>query len=90
VAESGDAEQDDGGYDEAVGHACDAVAELDSKLDPVMIEPAAGDDGEAIEMRDVIGGKEPSAKVTDQASDGVYGLSENISMRGMSVRKKKL
>ena len=46
-----------------------------------MIEPTAGNDREAIEMGDVISSKEPGAEITDDASDGVYGLLFIMSMR---------
>lgn len=47
-------EQDDAGHDEGVGEAGDAVGELVAELDPVVVEPAAGDLGEAVEVGNVV------------------------------------
>ena len=43
---------DDGGHDEGVSHAGGAIGDLVSELDPVVVEPASGDDGDAVEGGD--------------------------------------
>lgn len=47
-------EQDQARHDERVGEAGDRVGELVAELDPVVVDPAAGDDGEAVEVGDVV------------------------------------
>lgn len=47
-------EEDDAGAAEGVGEARDGVGELVGELDPVAVEPAALDDGEAVEVRYVV------------------------------------
>ena len=47
-------EEDEAGAAEGVGEAADGVGELVGQLDPVAVEPAAGDGGEAVEVGDVV------------------------------------
>lgn len=47
-------EEDDAGHDEGVGEAGDAVGELVAELDVIVVEPAARDLGEAVEVGDVV------------------------------------
>lgn len=47
-------EQDDAGQDERVRKAGHAVGELVAQLDPIVVEPAAGDLGETVEVGNVV------------------------------------
>ncbi len=47
-------EEDETGATKAVGEAGDGVGELVGELHPVVVEPAAGDFGETVEVGDVI------------------------------------
>jgi hypothetical protein len=47
-------EQDDAGHDEGVRETRHAVSELVSELDPVVVDPTTGDDGNAIESGYVV------------------------------------
>ena len=49
-----DEEQDDAGAEERVCEARHRVRKLVAELDVVVVEPAASDDAEAVEMRDVV------------------------------------
>jgi hypothetical protein len=49
-------EQDDAGHDERVREAGDAVGKLVAELDVVVVDPAAGDLAEAVEVGDVVTG----------------------------------
>lgn len=51
-------EQDDARHNERVREAGHAVSELVAELDPVVVEPAAGDLGEAVEMGNVVAVRE--------------------------------
>ncbi len=64
-------EQDEAGHDEGVAAAREGVGQLDGQLDPVVVEPAAVDDGDAVEAGDVVGREEGRADVADQAADAV-------------------
>lgn len=66
-------EEDDAGQDEAVRHAGHGVGKLVAQLNPVVVQPAAGDRAEAVEMRDVVGCEEGGQDVADEAADGVLG-----------------
>jgi len=66
-------EEDDAGAAERVDAARDRVRQLVAQLDPVVVEPAAGDLGEAVEVRDVVGREEGREDVADQTADGVLG-----------------
>jgi hypothetical protein len=46
--------EDKAGSEERVGAASEGICELVAELDPVAVEPAAGDDSVAIEMRNVV------------------------------------
>ena len=69
-------EEDDAGAEEGVGCARDGIGDLVAELNPVLVEPAAVDLGEAIEVRYVVGGEEGCEDVADESTDGV--LSEDI------------
>lgn len=58
-------EQDDAGDDERVREAGNAVGKLVAELDVVLVDPAAGDLGGAVEVSNVI-----TVKVSARASDG--------------------
>lgn len=47
-------EEDDTGHSEGVGETGDCVGELMQDLDPVMVDPAAGDFCDTVQCRDVI------------------------------------
>jgi hypothetical protein len=66
-------EEDDAGQGEGVEAACHGICELIAELHPVVVEPAAGDHGYAIQMCNVVGGEESSEDVADEAADGVFG-----------------
>ena len=66
-------EEDQAGAAEGVDAAGDGVRELVAELDPVVVEPAAGDLGEAVEVGYVVRGEEGGQDVADQAADGVLG-----------------
>lgn len=84
-------EQDDAGHDEAVRHAGHGVGQLVAQLDPVVVQPAAGDRREAVEMGDVVGCEEGGQDVADEAADGVFGedvegvvdAQEELELRGV-------
>lgn len=65
--------EDDGGHDEGVGDAGGGVGELVAELDPVVVEPASGDDSDAVEGSDGRLSEEASADVADETTDGVSG-----------------
>lgn len=66
-------EEDQAGAAERVDTAADGIRELVAELDPVAVEPATGDDAEAVEMCYVVCGEEGSEDVADQTTDGVLG-----------------
>lgn len=68
-----DGEEDDARADEGVGEARDGVSKLVGNLDPVAVEPATGDLGETVEMRNVVGSEESSEQVADQTANSVHG-----------------
>lgn len=47
-------EENDASHDEGVGKSSNTVGELVSELDVVLVEPTAGDDAEAVEVRNVV------------------------------------
>jgi hypothetical protein len=66
-------EEDEAGSAEGVGTSGDGVSELVAELHPVMVEPAAWNLGEAIEMCYVISGEEGCEDVADETTDGMFG-----------------
>jgi hypothetical protein len=66
-------EEDEAGSAEGVGTSGDGVSELVAELDPVMVEPAAWNLGEAIEMCYVVSGEEGCEDVADETADGMFG-----------------
>lgn len=66
-------EQDGAADDERVGHAADSVGELVRELDPMLVEPAAADLGEAVKMGYVVRGEETGQEITDETSNTVDG-----------------
>lgn len=65
--------EDDGGHDEGVGDAGGGVCELVAELDPVVVEPASGNGGDAVKGSDGRLSEEASADVADETTDGVSG-----------------
>lgn len=65
--------EDDGGHDEGVGDTGGGVGELVAELDPVVIEPASRDNGDAVKGSDGSLSEEGSADVADETTDGVSG-----------------
>lgn len=65
--------EDDAGTAEGVDTASYGISELVAELDPVAIEPAAGDDAEAVEMCYVVCGEESGQDVANETADGVLG-----------------
>lgn len=57
--------EDDGGHDEGVGETGGGVGELVSELDVVVVEPASGNYGDAIEAGDRGLGKETGEDLGD-------------------------
>lgn len=57
--------EDDGGHDEGVGKTGGRVGELVSELDVVVVEPTAGNYGDAIEAGDRGLGKETGEDLCD-------------------------
>lgn len=59
-------------------------------MDPVLVDPATGNDSVAIEMGDIVCSKQSRAQVTNQATHGVHGedvegivgLNEEFELRG--------
>lgn len=68
-----DEEQDERREDERVETPRDAVGELVAQLHPVVVEPPAGDDGDAVQGRDGAAGEKGRADVAHEAADGVHG-----------------
>lgn len=66
-------EENDAGAEEGVCGAGDGVGHLVAKLHPVVVDPAARDLGEAIEMCYVVSGEECGEDVANETSDGVLG-----------------
>jgi len=66
-------EEDDAGAEEGVCCTGDGVGDLVAELNPVLVEPAAVDVGEAVEMRYVVSGEEGCEDVADESTDGVLG-----------------
>jgi hypothetical protein len=69
-------EEDEAGSDKGVCGTRDGIGQLVSELDPVVVEPATGDDSVAIEMRYVIRSEEGSEDIADETADGVF--SEDV------------
>lgn len=65
--------EDDGGHDEGVGDTGGGVSELVAELDPVVVEPASRDSGNAVKGSDGGLSEEGSANVADETTDGVSG-----------------
>jgi hypothetical protein len=65
--------EDQASADEGVGAAGERVGQLVGELDPVVVDPAALNDGSVVEMGDVISGKEGGADVADEAADAMNG-----------------
>lgn len=65
--------EDEGGHDERVAETGAAVCELVAELDPVVVDPATVDDGEAVESGNLLLGKEGGEDVTDHTTDTVRG-----------------
>lgn len=63
--------QDDRRHHERVAHARRRVRELVAELHPVVVEPTAGDDRRAVELRDARLREERRRDVADEAADGV-------------------
>lgn len=63
-------------HDEGVCEASGGVGKLVAKLDPVVVDPASIDGGQAIVESDALFGKETSQEVANNASDTVS--SEDI------------
>jgi len=66
-------EEDDRGADEAVEAAREGVGQLVADLDPVVVDPAAGDDLDVVQVGNIVGSEEGGAHVAHQASDAVHG-----------------
>lgn len=78
-AQSGDQvhdEEDETGAEEGVGEAGAGVGDLVAELDPVPVEPAAGDGGHAVEVRYVVCREEAGEDIPDEASNSV--LREDV------------
>lgn len=84
-------EEDEAGAAERVDAAGDGVGELVAELYPVVVEPAAGDLGKAVEVRYVVCGEEGGEDVADEPADGVFGedvervvdAEEEFELRGV-------
>lgn len=63
--------EDDGRHDKAVGHPASRIGELHCQLNVVVVEPASGDAGKAIEACNALLGEEPGEKVADDTANGV-------------------
>ena len=59
------------GHDEGVAEACGGVGDLVSELDVVVVDPAAVDDGDAVEASHARLGEETSKDVANDAADGM-------------------
>ncbi len=66
-----DKQQDQAGADEGIYEADQRVGELVGQLHPMVAEPAALDDGCAVEMGDVVCGEEAGEEIADQAAEAV-------------------
>ncbi len=69
-------EEDDAGSTEGVETTRGRVSKLVAELDPVVVEPASGDLGEAIKMCYIVSSEECGEDVSDKTTDGVF--SEDI------------
>jgi len=69
-------EEDEAGSTERVGTSGDRISELVAELDPVVVEPATRDLGEAIKMCYIVSSEESCKNVADETTNGVF--SENI------------
>ena len=66
-------EQDEARPEERIAEARHGIRELVAELHPVAVEPAARDDREAVEVRNVVGGEEGGQDVPREPADGVHG-----------------
>jgi hypothetical protein len=66
-------EEDEAGTDKGVCATGDGIGQLVTKLDPVVVDPSTGDDGEAIEMCYVVSSEEGGQDVANETSNGVLG-----------------
>lgn len=57
--------------EEGVCAAGEGVSELVAELDPVVVQPAAIDDGVSVQMRNVVSGEEGSQNVSNEAANAV-------------------
>lgn len=78
-------QQDDTADTKGVGESCDRVGELVSDLDEVPVDPAAGNDGYAIEVSDVVSGEDTGEEVPDDASNAMD--AEDVETGGCQKKK---
>ena len=79
--------QDERGDAEGVSDPGDGVGELVCELDVVAVEPAARDEGEAVEACDAGLGEETGEEVADYAADGVGGEDLYEGLVGEDVER---
>lgn len=66
-------EQDQSCHDKGVAASGDRVGQLVAELDPVVVDPASANHGDAVQVRDVVGSKEGSEDVAHETADAVHG-----------------
>lgn len=82
------------GDDERVGEPSNGVSELVGELDVVVVKPASGDVGEAVEARNAPLSEEARQQVTNDTTDTVsgedlqrYEILNPLSIRGTNVHR---
>lgn len=65
-------EQYQGRHEERVHPAGNGIGQLVAQLDPVVVDPASGDDGHAVKVRDVVGREEGGQDVAHEPADAVH------------------
>lgn len=63
-------------HEKTISHPRHTICELNGELDPMSVQPSSWNDGETIQMSNVIRCEESRQEVSDQTSDGVDG--ENV------------
>lgn len=71
--EKGQSQQNDAGHGKRVRHSRHRVSQLNGKLNPVLVDPAAINLGDAVQMRNVVGGEETREQVAEETANAMYG-----------------
>lgn len=66
-------EENQAGHDKGVAETRDTVGQLVAELDPVVVEPATVDLGEAVQVGNVVSSEEGGQDVTGHTANGVLG-----------------